>query len=673
MATKASTLSSTRGATNFFEQQAQARTATNRLVVLYLLAVASITAVITMAFHVLFLVQSTKQAARFGQAVDPSASFGLDAGVALIVLAVIAISSFIRMAQLGGSGEKVAELLGGTPVDPSTKDPLERRLMNVIEEMSIASGIPVPRVYVLQDEPGINAFAAGLKPGQAVIGITRGTLEQLTRDELQGVVAHEFSHIFNGDMRLNLRLMGVLGGILVLATIGRLMFQVSPRTRSSSSSDSKNDGNALVIFGIVLFVIGYIGVFFARLIKAAVSRQREYLADASAVQYTRNPDGIGGALMKIRDSADQSLIQSHFAEEASHMFFGSALNFSSVFATHPPLEDRIGRVAPLLLQVGAWHPREAMSETPSGGAVGTSAREVNQLAKDSLAALSVAAIGLNSAPRAVPASAVKSMISSIGAPGAADVLAARSFLEKLPDSIRARTRDGQGAVLLVVSLFLESAEGSLEQNAILSAALGPDEIREVHEIRAQLASLAETDRLSLLELSLPPLRQLTEPSKEMLLKLGHDLAHADGDVDLYEYVALTLLEHQLMRDLKARKPRPAMNSQRTSNDLSLLLSAISYAGADDITAAKNAFDSGSLVVQSSLGQLTTFRALDECKLDLISDSIERLSYLEPAAQKKVIEACAQIIMFDGLVTVKEAELLKALCTVLEAPLPALAI
>jgi Zn-dependent protease with chaperone function len=687
---------------NFFEQQAQAHSATNRLVILYILAVASITTVITMSFHLLFLVESANRADRYGQVSNPNATLGLDLMVALIVLAVIGLSSLIRMAQLGGSGEKVAELLGGEPVDPATKDPLERRLMNVVEEMSIASGIPVPRVYVLQHEQGINAFAAGLKPGQAVIGITRGTLEQLTRDELQGVVAHEFSHIFNGDMRLNLRLMGVLGGILVLATIGRLLFQVSPRSRSSSND--RSDGSALVIFGLVLFVLGYIGVFFARLIKAAVSRQREYLADASAVQYTRNSDGIGGALMKIRGFPDHSRIQSHFAEEASHMFFGSALNFSSVFATHPPLEDRIGRVAPLLLKSGAWHPREAMDETSAA-----KISEVNHLATDSLSVLASATIGFNTASRhsvslaqsatnatnrradsravadavgtdslstkasGAGSAAAKSLLTSIGAPGAADIIAARTFLENLPEAIRARTRDRQGAVLLVISLFLESADGSLQQNAILSGSLGPDEVREVLEIRTQLASLAETDRLSLLELSLPPLRQLTDSSKEMLLKMGNDLAHADGEVDLYEYVALSLLEHQLMRDLRARKPKPNITSQRTSNDLSLVLSAIAYAGADDVPAAKKAFDSGSSVIQSSLGQLSTFRALDECKLELIADAIERLSYLEPGAQKKVIQACAQTIMFDGHVTIKESELLKALCTVLEAPLPALAI
>lgn len=646
--------------TNFFEQQARARTATKKLVFLYVLAVFSITASITFVAHILFM------SGRRGP--DPSTAAGLDFVIALFVLATIALGTIVRLAQIGGSGENVAEMLGGTAVDPSTHDPLERRLMNVVEEMAIASGIPVPRVYILHDEPGINAFAAGLKPGQAVIGITRGCLEQLTRDELQGVVAHEFSHIFNGDMRLNLRLMGVLGGILALATIGRLLFQVTPvRVRSRDDDDRGGSANALILFGIALFVIGYIGVFFARLIKAAVSRQREYLADSSAVQYTRNPEGIGSALMKIRAATDESFIRSHYAEEASHMFFGSALDFSSMFATHPPLEDRVGRISPTLLK--SWVPHKATDEsTPAA------AHEVDQLATDALTALSNAAIGAAAARplatpqplRAGPPASARQVVASVGAPQAQDILAARGFLDSLPPAIRERTRNGQGAVLLVVSLFLETTEGTPKQIEILKQMLNEDEAREVLQIRQQISAIAETDRLTLLELSLPPLRQLTDDSKRVLLDIGNRLAHSEGELDLYEYVALALLEHQLFT--KPRKPKPALSSQRTAQDLSIVLSAVAYAGADDIEHAKRAFDEGARDLNG-----VTFRSLDECDLTTITDAFERLSSLDPGAQRKVIEACAHAILLDGTITTKEAELLKGLCVVLEAPLPALAI
>ena len=630
-------------AANFFEQQAQARSATKKLVLLYVMAVASITGVITFAFHVLVSSQSSRGVGDTG--------YEADFVVAFFILVVIAIGTVVRVFQVGSNGVNVALMLGGVPVDPSTKDFLERRLMNVVEEMSIASGIAVPRVFILPDEEGINAFAAGMRPGEAVVAVTRGTLEQLTRDELQGVVAHEFSHIFNGDMRLNLHLMGVLGGILALATIGRIIMQFTPSRRSSK--DDNRGG--LVIFGLVLFIVGYIGVFFARLIKAAVSRQREYLADASAVQYTRNPDGIGGALMKIRGFAPASKIRSPYAEEASHMFFGSALNFSSMFATHPPLEDRIGRVSPSLL-AGGWVAKPAVTNEQRG-------------LSGNMDAVGFAASG----GPAVAAASSASIVDSIGAPSGRDVQAARNFLDQIPPSIRGLTRSREGAVLLVIALFIESSEIQPAQAAILSDSLTPDEVAQIHAIRGDLASVGELDRLSLLEISIPPLRDLTADSKKMLMKIGNELVHSDGEVDLYEYVALSLLDHQLLRDLRAKKPRPNLTSERTADDMSMLISAIAYAGADDVESAKRAFDTGVLNLAKILYAPAVFRPLDECTLDSIAESIERLSYLGPAAQKTVIEACVKTIIYDGTITTKESELLRALCAVLEAPLPALAV
>ncbi len=663
---------------NFFEQQAQARTATKRLVLLYILAVASIVATLTIVAHFLFLVQKAQDSANAYGTSLAEAALPYDLFIALAILAVIAAGTLVRVIQVGSSGEKVARMLGGVPVEPDTRDALERRLMNVVEEMSIASGMPVPRVFILPDEDGINAFAAGMRPGEAVIAVTRGTLTQLTRDELQGVVAHEFSHIFNGDMRLNLRLMGVLGGILVIATIGRLFFDYSPRSSSSSSSSSskKNDAGALVIFGLAMFVIGYIGVFFARLIKAAVSRQREYLADASAVQFTRNPAGIGGALMKIRGYAPASRIRSHYAEEASHMFFGSALNFSSMFATHPPLEERIGRVDPQLLKSGTWIPKPALSarEAEEASAAGL---EVTAGFADAASApdsprspVQTPTASRPTSPGQVPLA--HEVVASIGAPDANDVSAARKFLDSIPASIRERTRDRQGAVLLAVALFIES-EIQPAQMQILSSALNTEEVKEIVAIRDQLSAVGEDNRLALLDITIPPLRHLTMESKTMLLELCKQLVHSDEVLNLYEYVALALLDHQLLRDTRPRKAKPAISSARTANDLSTLLSAVAYAGASDVTAAKRAFDTGSASIKRSLSVETTFRSMNECTLNEISSSIERLSYLAPASQQKVIAAVVETILLDATVTEKESQLLRGLCAVLEAPLPALAV
>ena len=260
------------------------------------------------------------------------------AAVSLAVGGVVGAGSLYKTAQLAGGGESVALMLGGRPLPKNASDPLERKVLNVVEEMAIASGLPVPWVYIMDHEPGINAFAAGFTPADAAVAVTRGALETLSRNELQGVIAHEFSHIFNGDMRLNIRLMGTLFGILVLAVVGRRALW---HGRFMGGSRNKN-GGAILLIAFVLWAVGYIGLFFGRWIKAAVSRQREYLADASAVQFTRDPDSIGGALKKIAVHADTSYLMVD-SEEVGHMLFGSGQEMR-MFATHPPIPARVERL-----------------------------------------------------------------------------------------------------------------------------------------------------------------------------------------------------------------------------------------------------------------------------------------------------------------------------------------
>lgn len=254
-------------------------------------------------------------------------------------LLVIGLSSAYRISSLRRGGAVVARQLGGTPVHATPKEFAYQRLRNVVEEIAIASGVPVPEIFVLEDETAINAFAAGYTPADAAITVTRGCLDKLTREELQGVIAHEFSHVLNGDMRLNIRLIGVAFGILAIAVMGRVIM------RGASRSGRRKDGR-LVLIGLGLLVVGYIGVFFARLIKASISRQREFLADASAVQFTRQTEGIAGALKKIGVLASGSELKSHDGEEVAHMLFGDGVGYSALFATHPPLIQRIKRLQP---------------------------------------------------------------------------------------------------------------------------------------------------------------------------------------------------------------------------------------------------------------------------------------------------------------------------------------
>ena len=325
-----------RGVKTFFEHQQLARRNSRAMVVLFLLAVAAIIVAVDFVLGAVWLWTN-----------ETPATTGVYVTGALATAGLIFIVSLFNVLRLGSGGAAVARMVGARPVAPNTADPLERRLRNVVEEMAIASGTRVPEVYVMDEESGINAFAAGWSVSGAVVAVTRGTLERLTRDELQGVIGHEFSHILNGDMRLNVRMIGVLAGIVFLGSIGEFVMRSVRGTKDKEAL-------ALFVLGVALFVIGYVGLFFARLIKAAVSRQREFLADASSVQFTRNPDAIAGALDQIRSSATGTLIANRYAEEMSHMFFGQSVKMwmGGLFNTHPPLDERIRRVQPALPGLG---------------------------------------------------------------------------------------------------------------------------------------------------------------------------------------------------------------------------------------------------------------------------------------------------------------------------------
>ncbi|MCE3004308.1 MAG: M48 family metallopeptidase, partial [Xanthomonadaceae bacterium] len=346
---------------DFFAQQALARGQSRRLVVLFVVAVACIAASIAVVLMlVLDLGLASAQRAAAGTTLFSrhAAAGGVAAAVTLLV---IVIASAFKVARLRGGGAVVARELGGSLVPSDTRDHRLRRLRNVVEEIAIASGVPVPEIYVLEQEPGINAFAAGWSPADAAVAVTAGALEHLDRDELQGVVAHEFSHILNGDMRLNIRLMGLLFGILVIGIAAR---EVLLRSRGSG-----RDGAALLLVALGIMIIGYVGLFFGRLIKAGVSRQREFLADASAVQFTRQNQGIAGALKKIAANAEGSQLAAHDGEEISHMLFGDGVGYSRLFATHPPLVERIRRLD------RGFDPRELARMARAAGAGGSGGAE----------------------------------------------------------------------------------------------------------------------------------------------------------------------------------------------------------------------------------------------------------------------------------------------------------
>lgn len=619
---------------SFFEQQAQARKMTTRLLILFTMAVVSIIASITLVTHFVLEMNAPRHRDTMSEYGNESRSLGPEVTVALLTLFVIGVGTLVRMAQIGGNGTNVALMLGGVPISPNSQEPGERRLLNVVEEMAIAASVPVPKVFMLQDESGINAFAAGTTPSQAVIGVTRGTVEALTRDELQGVVAHEFSHIFNGDMKLNLRLIGVLGGILALATIGRHMMRARGK-----------DSGGIVAAGFVLFCLGYLGVFFGRLIKAAVSRQREFLADSSAVQYTRNPLGIGGALMKIRGA--YSNVGSKYAEEASHMFFGTALNFSSLFATHPPLEQRIERISPALLKSGGWTARSSDAEADE--------TEMNEM------------VSQLQSRGTQPARKSADVVASVGAPQARDLAGARALIHSLPESLRAELREVSNAREIMSALLLESGGGSEKQLALIRESLGDLSLVKVQNYWRSMNEDGMKNRLSILQLVLPAFRTLDDAQQRSFFVLARELVFADQNFDLFEYVALTIIEAQM-----TVKKKRAAAGKPTKSDVALVLSAVAYAGAPDIATSKRAFDQSLSAFDESLRRGLDFCPPDQCKFEHLSPAVWRLAHAQPTTKKSLVTACVQVILSDRTVTQEENELLHAVCAALEAPLPVMA-
>jgi Zn-dependent protease with chaperone function len=623
--------------TGFFANQERARAATSRLVVFFALAVAGIVGALNaLVYAAFFLLDGGEGYAPVQPPVDV---FVYVTGIALVV---IGLGTMMRMVQIARGGRALAELLGGKLVSPSTKDLDERKLLNVVEEMAIASGVSVPDVYVLEDE-SINAFAAGLKPSEAVIGVTRGCMRKLTRDELQGVVAHEFSHIFNGDMRLNLRLVGVLAGIQIIGTIGYYMLRSSSRPRRSS----KNDGTAaIVVLGLGMIAIGAIGVFFAGLIKAAVSRQREFLADASAVQYTRNPMGIGMALKKIQ--AVGSSISDRHAEEASHMFFGQALSFSSLFATHPPVDERLRQIDPGLLKMPIPAPAQEKQAADSGKKDDQRLRAAKILVGTGVMA------GLSE----------NELVGSIGNPSAAQLDAATDFLHELPAEIRDAAHESIGAQAVVCCLFLGSQPAPEAVRLLAGMPVGV----EVERLRALVAAQGSSVRFQLLELALPALRQLSPAERESFLRLVSSLVQADGSCEIFEYALVTVLKTQL--GLRARR-RGSRRLKALAAPAGLILSALAHASratgleSMDVGAA---FRAAVAKLGLDSGQVRMVVA-GSCTPFAIESALRALEELDPGEKERFVEACIASITQDQRMTPDEYDLLQAVCAVLECPLP----
>lgn len=617
---------------DFFSAQDDAHKNTKWLVLLFMTAVVGI---IVLLYLVAILATSkshSAQAAEVFQWWQPQVFYT----VAILTASVILLGSLYKTLRLaGGGGAAVAESLGGRLVNRGTRDMLERRLLNVVDEMAIASGVPVPKVYILDHELAINAFAAGYDVQHAVVAVTRGTLEQLSRDELQGVVAHEFSHILNGDMRINIRLIGILFGILLLAIAGRFILR-------GSRGSSKNAG-AIIAIGLALIVVGYLGLFFGRLIKAAVSRQREFLADASGVQFTRNPSGLAGALKKIGGFSG-STIEHPDAEEASHMFFETGVAMKlNMFATHPPLEERIRRIEPMFS--GELQRHTAVAEESAGGAaMGFAGGEAIAVSPDSVR-------------------------KSVGNNDERHLGYARSLLESVPETLMTDIHDPLYARAVVYAMLAAPMEQS-EQ--VLTRVLEEEKTEVIQRARQHLDDCRGLERaahLPLLELAIPAIAELNDDNAERLLEYAQALIKADARVTVFEYAVLSLLEHALSEPHKYSGKRPDGNMRRMREDCAVVLSLLAYAGQRRSGEAEQAFSEAA--ARLPLDNLGAIRPRETIALPQFSESLERLNGLKYRFKAAIIEACVAAISADGKVTVTEAELLRAIGARLDCPIPPL--
>jgi len=628
---------------NFFAHQEHARRQSFRLLVLFILAVIGVSLAVYGVAVFAWFWSFSRSAAQPGFW-HPRLFLWTTGGTFLFILA----GSLWKINQLCAGGGRIAALLGGRPVPPQTSDPREKLLRNVVEEMAIASGMPVPDIYLLDRERGINAFAAGHRVDDAAICVTRGALELLDRDELQGVVAHEFSHILNGDMALNLRLLGWLNGILLLGLVGQAVLRGMRRVRGRAAG--------LAVFAAFgLFVIGYVGYFFGRLIKCAVSRQREYLGDASAVQFTRNPGGLAGALKKIGGLTSGSRLDHPRADELSHLYFCNGLEEAWLHAldTHPPLTERIRRLEPRFNGI-------FFEVTP------LPAPPVADLYTEPRPAL---AVPEQTAP--LSGAAAIALLEQVGEPVREHIDRARHIMSALPGQLRSATSHPLGACALLCAMLLDRDPAiRARQLAEVESRWIPAVAAEVRGLYPDVARLAVEAHLPLLDLSLPALRTLSREQFLKLMETVSRLSAADNRTSLFEFMLRFLLVRHLEPHFNPRQQRPPQiyAVRGVQNQCSLVLTAMARVGQKEEDAAREAFDRGAKVLAEPRTEIA-FAPAAECGPVPLERSLRELDGASLPIKRRLLAACLECLTHDGKVTAAEIELFRAIADAVGCPVP----
>ena len=576
------------------------------------------------------------------------------------VIAVFLASAF-RISWLSSGGKVVAESMGGQRLNQNTKDPLSRQVLNVVEEMAIASGTPVPPVY-LMDEQGINAFAAGYSPCDAVIGVTRGCATKLNRDQLQGVMAHEFSHILNGDMRINIRLTGIIFGIVFLASIGRILTNVAYISGGRRRNGKDGGGGALVILGIGLLIIGGIGGFFGSMIRASISRQREFLADASAVQFTRNPDGIAGALKRIGGYSHGSKLQSAGAQEFSHMFFSSGI--SNMFATHPPLPIRIKRIDPNWKN--AYPDTDKISETASqssqlAGVSGFTGTSDNGSTSQNQPQPQTRSNGQERSHSA------QTFLKNEGKIDDEKLAQVRSLIASIPANLVEQAKEPFGARCLLFALLIDNQnlEARKRQAQMIEQQAEEGTLYQTEKIEPFLSNLSCEQKLILVEESRPAIAELSINQFSVFQTLIVQLIGADESIDLFEWCLHKVIEFDFGKQHYPRQLHGRASLRSRLSDCAVILGALSHYGQDGAD-PKPSFNHGIQALDRS-GQIK-LPPIQDCGLSSMDQAIERLNKMSATEKRSFINACARTIDHDGKTTDIEIQILRGIACALSCPL-----
>ncbi len=578
------------------------------------------------------------------------------ATISPIIILIIFIGTIWKMSSLRGGGIAVAEMVGAKEISPDTTDFLEKRFINIVEEMSIASGVHVPKLYVMEDE-AINAFVAGIKPDDTVMVVTKGALNQLSRDELQSVVGHEFSHIFNSDMQISLKLMGILGGLLLIGQAGYFLLRILGRTRSSGSK--KGSGQILIvilIIGLGLFIVGYIGLFFGRLIKSAVSRQRELLADASSVQFTRNPQGLVFALRRILKSEKGTYLDSKNVEDISHLCFCTPrwIMFSNLLATHPPLEKRIELLDPQ----GQYKnlPLKDLRQDKKEDEKPTKRANIEPLGIIGGAAVLAGTMVIHP----------QDVAQSIGNPTPDNVLIAQALLAKIPPSLVVVAHDTEKVALVFYALILSYNVDKMNGiQAELSKKMDADNIKQVISLASLIDGSPKNIQLPLLDISLPAFKRKTESQRKEIFENCKAISNI-GDKNLFQFTLLVLIEKATIDKLPRQERSKYNDFKDLIPEVSQLISVILKVGAKNIETENQDFTK---LMKNFTSDQITRPDINENEANKLQAVLTKLGLLSPLCKQKLIKVLLECISQDNVVNLSEAELIRAIAASLDCPIP----